>query len=463
LRIADFKAIETRFDFRSAGSPIRNPQSAIRNGRYDRRMAALTFKIEKRSGECGARVGRVETPHGGFDTPAFMPVGTKGTVKGLLPSLVKATGAQIILNNTYHLMLRPGSELVERRGGVHKFMRWDGPILTDSGGFQVFSLGDIRKIDDDGVTFRSEVDGKEVRLTPARAMEIQNQLGADIIMAFDDCPPAPTTEEESKVQSLRSKVEEEEEGDPGIRGTSSAGLEELGIRKGGMQRHALSAAEYEERNRVAMARTIQWLDACVKSHGRKADQALFPIVQGGTDLDLRTKCVEAVCQHDQPGFAIGGVAVGEGFEELVRVVRHTAPLLPVEKPRYLMGVGYERDIVEAVRAGIDMFDCVLPTRNGRNANAFTPTGQIRLRNARYAEDDGPIDPACDCVACLGDGSGGFSRSYLRHLFSAEEMLGPILVSLHNLRHFQRLMLDIRATIRDDSWSLLRSRWPVTAG
>jgi queuine tRNA-ribosyltransferase len=383
----------------------------------------LTFEVFHCSGQCAARIGRVTTGHGSFDTPAFMPVGTKASVKGLLPELVAGTGAQIILNNTYHLMLRPGTDLIARRGGVHRFMNWHGPILTDSGGFQVFSLSDIRQMDDEGVTFRSEVDGAQVRLTPAESIRAQNEIGADIIMAFDDCPPAA----ESKVQSLKFKVAE---------------------------RHRVAPDEYAARNRLAVGRTIHWLDRCVQAHSRE-DQALFGIVQGGTDLELRSYCAEAVTAMDLPGYAIGGVAVGEGFEQMIRVVRHTAPLLPADRPRYLMGVGYERDIVEAVRAGVDMFDCVLPTRNGRNANAFTPTGPIRLRNAQYAEDDRPIDEGCDCVACRG-----YGRAYLRHLFMADEMLGPILVSLHNLRHFQRLMLDIRGAIRDDDWSLLRSRWPV---
>ena len=366
-------------------------------------MNPLTFDISHQSSQCGARIGRVTTPHGSFDTPAFMPVGTKASVKGLLPEQVAQTGAQIILNNTYHLMLRPGTELISRLGGVHGFMGWQGPILTDSGGYQVFSLSNISLIDDDGVTFRSEVDGAQVRLTPESSIRAQNEIGADIIMAFDDCPP----------------------------GTSDA------ARRG-----------------FAVDRTIRWLERCARAHQR-TDQALFGIVQGGTDLELRTRCAEAVRGIDLPGYAIGGVAVGEGFEQMLSIVRHTAPLLPPEKPRYLMGVGYERDILEAVRAGVDMFDCVLPTRNGRNANAFTRQGPIRLRNTRYSEDDAPIEEGCDCRACAS-----FSRAYLRHLFQAEEMLGPILVTLHNLRHYQRLMLDIRAAIRDDDWSCLRSRWPV---
>ena len=388
-------------------------------------MPALTFDISHRCAQSNARTGCVTTPHGSFQTPAFMPVGTKATVKGMLPHVVKATGSEIILSNTYHLMLRPGSELVARQGGLHRFMNWDRPILTDSGGFQVFSLTDIRDIDEQGVTFRSHIDGSEQRLTPERSIEIQNQLGADIIMAFDDCPPA--SEEHANV---------------------SSGM-------GTAKRHAVQAGSYDDRNRLAAERTLRWLERSIAAHARPDEQALFPIVQGGTDLDLRTWCAERVREFDQPGFAIGGVAVGEGHEKLVEVVRHTAPILPEAKPRYLMGVGYERDIVAAVRAGVDMFDCVLPTRNGRNANAFTPTGPIRLRNAQFKDDHRPIDPTCDCEVCKG-----YSRAYIRHLFMADEMLGPILVSIHNIRHFQRLMLDIRHAIRDDAWSLLRSKWPV---
>jgi queuine tRNA-ribosyltransferase len=313
-------------------------------------------------------------------------------------------------------------------------MGWSGPILTDSGGFQVFSLGDVRSIDEDGVTFRSEVDGSYVRLTPERSIEAQNRIGADIIMAFDDCPPASTDD----VTDARSDA-----------GESDSPI------AGGMARHAVSAAEYAERNLLAVDRTERWLARCVAAHARKADQALFGIVQGGLDLEMRARCAAAVTGHDLPGYAIGGVAVGEGHEAMMRVVRHTAPLLPADRPRYLMGVGYERDLLAAVMAGVDMFDCVLPTRNGRNANAFTRHGPIRLRNARYARDPGPIAADCDCTCCRR-----FSRAYLRHLFLAGEMLGPILVSLHNLRHFQRLMLDIRAAIRDDGWSSLRSAWPV---
>ena len=398
-------------------------------------MSALTFEILGRDSGSQARLGRVSTVHGSYDTPAFMPVGTQASVKGLMPGMVAGMNSQIILANTYHLMLRPGSELVAEMGGLHGWMKWGGPILTDSGGFQVFSLTDINKIDDHGVTFKSHLDGRMIELTPERSIEVQNQLGADIIMAFDDCPPAPQ--------------------DAPAPGSGPEG-EEAGNSKAGLKRHSISPQDYRTRVQEACDRSNRWLGACVKAHKRAADQSLFGIVQGGTDLDMRSACVEAVCQHDLPGYAIGGVAVGEGYEKLKAVVEHTAPLLPVEKPRYLMGVGYERDILTAVRGGVDMFDCVLPTRNGRNANVFTPGGQMRLRNAKFAKDPRPIDEGCDCPAC----GGGFSRSYLRHLFVAGEMLGPILASAHNIRHFQRLLLDIRSAIADNGWSLFADRWPV---
>ncbi len=395
----------------------------------------LRFEILARSPTTRARVGRVSTPHGAFDTPAFMPVGTRGTVRGLLPQLVARGGAQIVLANTYHLLLRPGPEVVERLGGLHRFMGWPGPILTDSGGYQAFSMADINAADDDGVTFRSIIDGSEVRLTPERAIGVQNQLGADIIMAFDDCPPAGGRDEETRRGGQAPRRRDEER-------------------------------EYAGRLRVAEERTARWLERCVGAHARAGDQALFGIVQGGTDLELRRRSVERVCAIDLPGYAIGGVAVGESPEEIARVVAHTAPLMPNDKPRYLMGVGYERDLVAAVRAGLDMFDCVLPTRNGRNANAFTRTGQVRLRNAAFTDDPRPLEEGCDCPCCRPEGEGWpvapFSRGYLRHLFLAGEMLGPILVSLHNLRYFERLMSDIRRTVRDDDWRGLMSRWPRAA-
>ena len=327
-------------------------------------------------------------------------------------------------------MLRPGSELIQQLGGVHAFMGWDGPILTDSGGFQVYSLSDVRQIDDDGVTFRSHLDGAEVRLTPERSVAIQHQLGADIIMAFDDCPPAA--------------VEPDESG------------QAVQVDASGRMRHGIPGDQYDQRNREAADRTQRWLQRCVAAHDRTDAQALFGIVQGGINPELRAQCVEQVTSADLSGYAIGGCAVGEGYQTMMGIVSQTAGLLPEDRPRYLMGVGYERDLVAAVQAGVDMFDCVLPTRNGRNANAFTPTGQVRVRNAQFASDDQPIDPGCDCTACTR-----FSRAYLRHLFHADEMLGPILVSLHNIRHFQRLMLDIRRAIRDDAWSLIGRNWPVT--
>lgn len=402
--------------------------------------APIQFEIFGRAPTGHARVGRLTTPHGSFDTPAFMPVGTRGSIKGIAPHLVRQTGAQIVLNNTYHLMLRPGSELIAKVGGVHRFMNWDGPILTDSGGYQAFSLADTNKVDDDGVTFKSVVDGRTVRLTPEEAMRVQNELGADIMMALDDCPPAAPVEEESEASIVATSPK----------------------RPRGRYDHA-------ERLRIANERTIDWLVRCKAAHGRAGEQALFGIVQGGTDLERRSWSVEQVCNVELPGYAIGGVAVGEPSAEIARVVRHTAPLLPKEKPRYLMGVGYERDLLAAVLAGVDMFDCVLPTRNGRNANAFTAAGQVRLRNAVFADDMRPIQEGCDCPACdpaangwTSPGGAPFGRAYLRHLFMVGEMLGPILVSLHNLRHFQRFMQDIRRTIPTGDWAGLVARWPIAA-
>lgn len=407
-------------------------------------MTALRFDISHRCAHTGARIGRVTTLHGSFDTPAFMAVGTRASVKGLLPELVRRTGAQIILNNTYHLMLRPGSDLIERFGGVHRFMNWNGPILTDSGGYQAFSMADLNAVDDDGVTFKSIIDGSMVRMTPERAMQVQNQLGSDIAMAFDDCPPSM---------------------DPDAGPTNQVRLRQAALRDTMRKK----GYDHAERLRVANERTIRWLERCKRAHARADEQSLFGIIQGGTDLEQRTWCAQRVAAIDLPGYAIGGVAVGEPHEQIVQVTRHTAALMPPDKPRYLMGVGYERDIVAAVRTGVDMFDCVLPTRNGRNANAFTSTGQIKLRNARYAEDKGALEEGCDCVACSPGAygwetpeGGAFSRGYIRYLFSAGEMLGPILVSLHNLRHFQRLMLDIRRAIREDGWLEFARRWPVAA-
>ena len=367
---------------------------------------AVRLEILQRSSENGARLGRVHTPHGAFDTPAFMPVATAAAMKGLTPEQVRSTGSQIILNNTLHCMLRPGAERIAKFGSSHAFMRWNGPILTDSGGFQAFSMADIRTLDDDGVTFSSFVDGAKVRMTPEVSIRAQNLIGADIIMAFDDCPPA--------------------------------------------------AAEVPmERVREAMHRSVAWLHRCKAAHARPDAQALFGIVQGGTHLELRRESAARTCEIELPGYAIGGVAVGESPERIADTVRFTAQLLPDAKPRYLMGVGYPRDIAIAVAAGVDMFDCVLPTRNGRNALAFTREGALRLRNARFADDQAPIEADCDCQTCAS----GFSRAYLRHLFSSGEMLGPTLVSLHNVRLYQRLMLAIRRAIGCNAWSALETDWP----
>ncbi|TVQ53222.1 MAG: tRNA guanosine(34) transglycosylase Tgt [Phycisphaerales bacterium] len=392
-------------------------------------MSALTFTIESSCRSTRARVGCVTTSNGSFETPAFMPVGTRGSVKGLTPQQIEDTGSQIILNNAYHLMLRPGDEMIARRGGVHRFMRWNGPILTDSGGYQAYSMADINALTEEGVTFQSIIDGQKILLTPERSIEVQNNLGADIIMAFDDCPPSV---DPASLNESRKRLAAQRSGP---------------FRKG---------YDHATRLREAHERTVRWLERCVRAHRRPDEQALFGIVQGGTDLDLRRASAEAITNIELPGYAIGGVAVGEGTDLIRSITEFTAPLLPPDKPRYLMGVGYERDIVAAVCAGVDMFDCVLPTRNGRNAQAFTPQGRLHLRNSAFREDDRVIDDSCDCEACRG----GFSRAYLRHLFMAKEMLGPTLVSIHNIRHFRRLMLDIRRAIREDNWSDFGRAWPV---
>jgi queuine tRNA-ribosyltransferase len=350
-----------------------------------------------------ARRGRVTTRHGTFDTPAFMPVGTQGTIKGVLPDQVAATGSQIILANTYHLMLRPGEKTVAEIGGLHAFMAWPGPILTDSGGFQVFSLSDIRTISDDVVTFKSHIDGSIVHLTPARSIQVQNDLGADIIMAFDECPPG--------------KAE----------------------------------PAYQQQ---AVQRTLRWAAQCKAAHQRATDQSLFAIVQGGTDLELRAACARELIAMDFPGYAIGGLAVGEGFEAMKQVLAGVAPMLPGHKPRYLMGVGFPRDIVAGVACGIDMFDCVMPTRNGRNAYAFTFQGPIRLRNSQYSRDRRPVEEGCDCYCCRN-----FSRGAIRHFFFAAEMLGPVLLSVHNIRFYQRLMADIRQAIAEGNFARFRDSDP----
>ena len=355
---------------------------------YRAAVPPVRLQIDATDGH--ARVGRVVTPHGTFPTPAFMPVGTQGTVKGVTPAALRDLGAGCVLGNTYHLMLRPGAETVAALGGLQKFGGWGGPMLTDSGGFQVFSLGHRNQMDEDGVTFRSHLDGRAVRLTPEESMRVQNLLGADVIMAFDHCPP----------------------------GDADAATQ-----------------------RDAMERTLRWTRRCAEAHGRPAEQALFGIVQGGSDLALRARCVEELAALDLPGYALGGLAVGETFGQMTAVLADTTPRMPADKPRYLMGVGYPRDIVAAVRCGVDMFDCVLPTRNARGVVCFTAGGMVRLKNAKHARDASPIEDGCDCYACLH-----FSRGAIRHFFLAGEMLGPMLASIHNLRFYQRLTADLRAAI-----------------
>jgi queuine tRNA-ribosyltransferase len=325
-----------------------------------------------------------------------MPVGTHGAVKAMTPSQVRATGAKIVLANTYHLALRPGEQAVAKLGGLHEFMRWSGPILTDSGGFQVFSLPKV-DIDDRGARFKNEVTGEVMDLTPERAIEIQNALGADIIMAFDECTPHPADE----------------------------ALAAQGVR-----------------------RTLQWIDRCSRAHARPDSQALFGIVQGGVHLELRSACAQALVAMDLPGYAIGGVSVGEGHELMCRVTQHTAPLLPDHKPRYLMGVGLPEDLVAAMGFGIDMFDCVIPTRYARSATVFTSRGRLRLTNRRYRRDRYPIDLSCECEACAGE----FSRAYIHHLFAANEVLSAVLCSIHNVHFYQRLVARARAAIIENAYA-----------
>ncbi len=375
----------------------------------------LNFTIHSKL--ANARTGTVETLHGSFDTPAFMPVGTRATIKGILPNLVKETGSQILLNNTYHLMLRPGSDLIRDMGGVHKFMNWNAPILTDSGGYQAYSMADINSIDEDGVSFKSILDGSKVRMNPEIAMQVQNELGPDIMMAFDDCPPSV---------------------DPKAGPVNQTRLRHA------TQRDTKKKSEYNHHERLILAneRTVRWLERCKASHARPSEQSLFGIVQGGTDLEQRDWSVERICNIDLPGYAIGGVAVGESPEDIARIVQHTAPQMPEHKPRYLMGVGYERDIVSAVLSGVDMFDCVMPTRHARNAQVFTWHGRINLRWARLAEDDGPIDPTCGCLTCQR-----FSRAYLRHLERQGEALFARLATLHNLYFFHQWVAVLRRALR----------------
>ncbi len=351
-------------------------------------MTAFSFRLLARDG--AARRGRMATAHGTVETPAFMPVGTAASVKAMRPEVVAATGAEIILANTYHLMLRPGAERIADLGGLHRFMNWPRPILTDSGGFQVMSLAKLRAIDEQGVTFRSHIDGARFELSPERSMEIQRLLGSDIAMAFDECTPCPAEEAEA---------------------------------------------------RASMELSMRWAERCKAAYRPLPGHALFGIVQGSVYPDLRLRSAASLRAIGFDGYAVGGLAVGEGQERMFAVLETTVPALPEERPRYLMGVGKPADIIGAVRRGIDLFDCVLPTRSGRTAQAFTRRGTVNLRNARHAADPRPLDADCACPACTR-----YGRAYLHHLVRAEEILAPMLLTQHNLRYYADLMAELRGAI-----------------
>jgi queuine tRNA-ribosyltransferase len=365
-------------------------------------MGAIKFELIKKCKQTGARLGRVHTPHGSFDTPAFMPVGTQAAVKGLSPDELKDAGAGIILSNTYHLSLRPGERVVKEAGGLHKFMNWDRPILTDSGGFQVFSLAENRKITDEGVLFRSHIDGSELFYTPEKVTRIQNDLGADIIMVFDECIPYP--------------------------------------------------CDYDYA-RTSVRRTAMWAEKCKKVHANSEKQALFGIIQGGVYPDLRRESAELTINLDFPGYALGGLSVGEPKDEMYSVLESTVPLLPEDKPRYLMGVGSPDCLVEGSLRGIDMFDCVIPTRIGRNGTVYTKEGRIIVRDAVYANDFSSLDPGCGCYACRN-----FTRAYIRHLIKSREILGLRLTSLHNIYFLLDLMKQIRQAIIEDRLASFREEF-----
>lgn len=343
--------------------------------------------------QTGARLGRVHTPHGTFDTPAFMPVGTQASVKGMSPDEISSMGANIILSNTYHLWMRPGSELIAKAGGLHKFMNWKGAVLTDSGGFQVFSLARPKDIIEEGVKFRSHLDGSRHLLTPEKSIQIQNDLGADIIMAFDECCPYPSTE------------------------------------------------EYSARS---LERTTRWLQRCIDTHKRPEDQALFGIIQGNMYPELRARSAKQITSFDLPGYAIGGLSVGEPAHLMYEMLDATVPHMPEDKPRYLMGVGTPDYLIEGAIRGIDMFDCVLPTRMGRHGTVLTSKGRVIIRDAKHAEDFGPMDPECDCYACKN-----FSSAYIRHLLKAKEMFGQRLCTWHNIHFLLKLMEKVREAIAED--------------
>lgn len=353
----------------------------------------IRYEHIKTCKQTGARLGIVHTPHGSFETPVFMPVGTQATVKAMSPEEMKDIGAGIILSNTYHLWLRPGTEVIEQAGGLHKFMNWDRPILTDSGGFQVFSLSKLRDIKEEGVHFRHHLNGSKLFLSPEKAMQIQNVLGSDIMMAFDECPPYPAT-----YDYMKKSVE----------------------------------------------RTSRWAERCLEAHERKDAQALFGIVQGGEYEDLRVQSAKDLVSLDFPGYAIGGLSVGEPKEVMNRALEFTVPHLPADKPRYLMGVGTPDSLIDGAIRGIDMFDCVLPTRIARNGTLMTSKGRLVVRNAKFKNDFRPLDENCDCYACQN-----YSRAYIHHLIKTEEIFGLRLTSYHNLYFLVNLMEDVRQAIRED--------------
>jgi len=353
------------------------------------------MKFETTATEGKARRGRLKFPRGTVETPAFMPVGTYGTVKGMLPRDIEETGAHILLGNTFHLMLRPGTDIVEQHGDLHDFMNWNKPILTDSGGFQVFSLGKMRKITEEGVTFQSPVDGSKVNLTPERSMEVQRKLGSDIVMIFDECTPYPATEQE--------------------------------------------AAD-------SMRMSLRWAKRSKTAHG-DSPSALFGIIQGGMYEHLRDESMEGLTEIGFDGYAIGGLSVGEPKDEMMKVLDHLAYKMPEDKPRYLMGVGRPEDLVEGVRRGVDMFDCVMPTRNARNGYLFTHTGIVKIRNSANKTSTAPVDDKCDCYTCKN-----FSRAYLHHLDKCNEILGSQLNTIHNLRYYQTLMAGLREAIEQGKLS-----------
>lgn len=355
---------------------------------------AITYELLHIDKNTGARRGVIHTPHGDIQTPIFMPVGTQATVKSMTPEELEENGAQIILGNTYHLHFRPGDELVKEAGGLHKFMKWDKPILTDSGGFQVFSLSALRKISEEGVEFTSELDGSKHLFTPESVMKIEENLGADIIMAFDECCPYPSTYEYTK---------------------------------------------------NSMERTTRWAIRCKEAHKTTDKQALFGIIQGGFYQDLREISARDLIALDLPGYAIGGIAIGEPKEEYLRILRPTAKLMPENKPRYMMGIGSPDYLIEAVLAGIDMGDCVLPTRIARHGTAMTSHGRVVVRNATYERDFTPLDPECDCYTCRN-----YTRAYIRHLIKCKEILGMRLLSIHNIRFLTNLMERVRIEIENDN-------------